>query len=206
MIINDNLIQGNKGGDDGGGIKTLKFNGQDIEATPNTPANWSTITITNNMMVDNSSGDHGGAMAFDDTVFAYVMNNTIARNVSTATGSGAFSNGVCVEVTELGTGPFCPTPGEAIGGVFPSTPRVGGIASYYHSTELTAVLATTSISASLIKFANPYLYNDIIWQNHSYYWNAAGIRVLANLSLCLQPIIIGTWRFTVTLGLRPPIC
>jgi hypothetical protein len=175
VTIERNLIQGNKGGDDGGGLRTLMFNGQDIANNKTDPTKWSTFTVTNNMIVDNSSGDHGGGIALDDTVFSYIIGNQIARNVSTATGSGAFTNGQCVEGEPIGQ--FCPPPGENIGGIFPSTPRVGGIASYYHSTALAAVLASiptsTSLPAKLKTYANPYLYDDIIWQNHSYYWDAA---------------------------------
>jgi len=174
VVIDSNLIQGNKGGDDGGGIRTLMFNGQDFANNKTTPARWFTISITNNMVVNNMSGDHGGGLSFDDTVYAYVINNTIAHNDSTATGSGAFTNGACVEGDP--TGQVCPPPGEAIGGLQNSTPRVGGIASYYYSTALASTLATitnASLPASLKTYCNPYLYNDIIWQNQSYYWDAA---------------------------------
>jgi len=174
VVIDSNLIQGNKAGDDGGGVRTLSFNGQDIANNTTTPANWFTVSITNNMIVDNSSGDHGGGVSFDDTVFAYVMNNTIAHNDSTATGSGAFTSGACVEGDPLGQ--LCPPPGEAIGGLQDSTPRVGGVAAFYHSTALTGILAgitNASLPAGLKTYSNPYFYNNVVWQNRSYYWNAA---------------------------------
>ena len=106
-------------------------------------------------------------------MFAYVINNTIAHNDSTATGSGAFTSGACVEGDPLGQ--VCPPPGEAIGGLQTSTPRVGGIAEFYHSTALAAALASfgsPALPVSLKMFSNAYLYNNIIWQNQSYYWDA----------------------------------
>ena len=174
VTINDNLIQGNKAGDDGAGIRTLSFNGQDFESNPANKAKWGVFRAFNNIIVDNSSGDHGGGMSFDDTVISYVIDNTIANNDSTSTGSGAFGGGC---VGDDPAGQICPpTPPEAIGGLTNSIPRVGGIASYTHSTALATVLApisTALLPANLKLFANPYLYNDIIYQNRSYYWNAA---------------------------------
>jgi hypothetical protein len=66
---------------------------------------------------------------------------------------------------------------------------VGGIAEFYHSTALANVLTgitNTSLPASLKKYSNAYLYNNIIWQNQSYYWDAAAN---ANLGGLIGPTI-----------------
>ena len=185
VVINDNLIQGNLGGDDGGGIRTLMFNGQDVAnnpnntppGTPNDPPQWYMLGIFNNMIVDNVSGDHGGGISLDDSVLVSIVSNTIANNDSTSTGSGAFGGG-CTEGEPAGQ--LCPPPGEAIGGLTSSIPRVGGIAAYAYSAGLQAVLP---VAAGI--FSNPTLENNIIWQNKSYYWNAAANGGLGGI--CFPP-------------------
>ena len=58
VTINRNLIQGNMAADDGGGIRTLLANGQDVAANPaNDGAAGTTSTSLNNMIVNNVSGD-----------------------------------------------------------------------------------------------------------------------------------------------------
>ncbi len=79
VVVNRNLIQGNKGGDDGGGIRTLKVNGLDVANNPADPSQWYQIQIFNNMVVNNSSADQGGGMAFDDTVNIFAVSNTVAQ-------------------------------------------------------------------------------------------------------------------------------
>jgi hypothetical protein len=170
VTVNDNLIQGNKGGDDGGGIRTLLFNGQDVSSNKTNSRKWFRLNIFNNMIVNNSSADHGGGISLDDTVLANITHNTIARNDSTSTGSGAFG-GPCTEGTPAGQ--ICPPPGENIGGITNSIPRVGGVAAYAYSTDLAAAMAHTPVSSGLKTFCNPLLLNNVIWQNRTFYWDAA---------------------------------
>ncbi len=67
-----NLIAGNVANDDGGGIRLLK---------PGRHA----INIYNNMIANNVSTDLGGGIALDDASNVAIFNNTVARNVTTAT-------------------------------------------------------------------------------------------------------------------------
>jgi hypothetical protein len=164
VVVNANLIEGNKGGDDGGGIRTLKVNGLDVAGSTN-PADWYQIDIFNNMVVNNSSADSGGGMAFDDTVKINVIGNTVARNDSTATSSDAFG-GTCTETSPVSA--YCPQP-EAIGGLTSSNPAVAGIASFAHSTALLTALQAAGSSQT---FSDPLLVDNIIWQNRSFYWDA----------------------------------
>jgi hypothetical protein len=167
VVINANLIQGNKAGDDGGGVRTRKVNGRDVLNNPHHRDAWYRIDITNNVIVNNSSADHGGGLSFDDTARLFVINNTVARNDATSTGSGAFG-GPCHENSPIGE--RCPAH-EAIGGLTSSVPQVGGIASFAHSAPLRNALRAAGDPQT---FSNPVLIANIIWQNRSFFWDANG--------------------------------
>lgn len=70
--IYNNHIQGNLSNDDGGGIRLLQ------------PTTYP-INIYNNMVVNNVATDIGGGIALDDASNVTIVNNTIAKNISTAT-------------------------------------------------------------------------------------------------------------------------
>ena len=72
VTIERNLIQGNVSNDDGGGIRLLN------------PVQWK-VRIVNNMIVNNLATDIGGGISLDDALDVEIVNNTIARNISTAT-------------------------------------------------------------------------------------------------------------------------
>ncbi|MBF7082303.1 right-handed parallel beta-helix repeat-containing protein [Desulfallas sp. Bu1-1] len=70
--IYNNLIQANLANDDGGGVRLLQ------------PLNYR-INIYNNVIVNNVSTDLGGGIALDDASNVVIANNTIAKNITTAT-------------------------------------------------------------------------------------------------------------------------
>lgn len=70
--IFNNLIRGNVANDDGGGLRLLQ------------PLDYR-INIYNNMIVNNVSTDVGGGIALDDASNVVIVNNTIAKNITTAT-------------------------------------------------------------------------------------------------------------------------
>lgn len=72
VSIYNNLIQANLANDDGGGIRLLQ------------PTAYA-IIIYNNMIVNNVSTDLAGGIALDDASNVSIFNNTIAKNLSTAT-------------------------------------------------------------------------------------------------------------------------
>jgi hypothetical protein len=72
VTIDSNLVALNLANDDGGGIRLLQ------------PANFR-ITIQNNMIVDNISTHEGGGVALDDAPDVAFLNNTVAKNLTTAT-------------------------------------------------------------------------------------------------------------------------
>ncbi len=186
VVVRANLIQGNKGGDDGGGIRTLQFNGLDVANNKTDPTKWYKLDVLDNLVVDNSSADTGGGMAFDDTVKLTVIGNTVAFNDSTATSSDSFG-GVCVENTPAGQ--VCP-PNEQAGGLTTSIPSVGGISSIAHGTALNNAVhanggycVNPAHSAERIcsTWSNPQLVDDILWNNRSFYWDASANSNLGGL-------------------------
>jgi hypothetical protein len=72
LTIDHNYIGANLAGDDGGGIRLLM-------------AGNSPISIYNNMITNNVSLHEGGAIALDDSTNVTIANNTIAKNITTAT-------------------------------------------------------------------------------------------------------------------------
>ena len=72
QTINANVIQENVAGDDGGGLRFLMSGDGQMD-------------VTNNMIVNNISAHEGGGIAIDDATRVDVINNTIAKNISTAT-------------------------------------------------------------------------------------------------------------------------
>ena len=72
VTISFNLIQANLANDDGGGIRFLMAG--------NFPMN-----VFNNMIVNNVSTHEGGGIALDDAPKVRIYNNTIMKNVTTAT-------------------------------------------------------------------------------------------------------------------------
>ncbi len=79
-LIDANVIQTNLANDDGGGIRLLQVAGSHISRS--TPG---TITITNNTIANNVSAHEGGGIALDDAPFVNMVNNTVVKNLTTAT-------------------------------------------------------------------------------------------------------------------------
>jgi hypothetical protein len=72
QTITRNVIMANTANDDGGGLRLLMVN-NDL------------YTVTNNMIVDNMSTHEGGGIALDDATNVRIVNDTVARNITTAT-------------------------------------------------------------------------------------------------------------------------
>ena len=72
MNIYNNLIQANLSDDDGGGLRFLMAG--------NFPMN-----VYNNMIVNNVSTHEGGGVALDDAPNVRFYNNTVMKNITTAT-------------------------------------------------------------------------------------------------------------------------
>jgi hypothetical protein len=70
--IHENLVQDNLANDDGGGLRMLQ-------------AGTYAIDVVNNIIANNISAHEGGGIALDDSTNVRVVNNTVYRNVTTAT-------------------------------------------------------------------------------------------------------------------------
>ena len=145
VTVERNLVQGNVSNDDGGGFRVL--NG----------VQWR-IRFANNMVVNNMATDTGGGIALDDALNVEIVNNTLARNVSTATAEDA--DRTSCSPPEFGT-----------------CPHGAGLVSERHSQALldTAITPQTkppyctgTVNCS-DNFTNPALFNNVFWQNEAFY-------------------------------------
>ncbi len=167
--IDKNLFEGNQGGDDGGAVRLMAVNGEDVRQHPADPTQWYQTLITNNVMTNNVSGDLGGAIAMLDAVNTDIINNTIVHNDSTSTSQDSFG-GPCIPAAPPGQA--CPEPSVGGGGLTNSIPQVGGIAAQLTSSGLQTAMATSPVPATNKEYSNPVLHDNIIWQNRSFWWDA----------------------------------
>ncbi len=153
VVIDGNVIQGNQAGaGDGGGIRIEKANGEDVIRRPNNPNQWYTMLITNNIVVNNMTGLAGGGISLVDTLRPRILNNTVAHNDSTATAGQAFTPG---------------NPNQTV-------PQPAGIVARANSPELAALIPAGANFNQYRDFSNPWLLNNIVWQNRSFYWSFQG--------------------------------
>ena len=140
IVVERNTIEFNNSDDDGGGVFLLR----PLEDT---------VLLQNNFINNNLAQDFGGGIALDDAADAFIINNTVAYNVSTSTAedadrSSCFPGGA-------------PPPGNPLY----SCPHAAGIASELHSEGL-----FTPDDGST--FSDPVMFNNIIYQNEAYFWGA----------------------------------
>ena len=147
VTIVGNLLQGNLAHDEGGGIRLLNPNGQDVRDNPTNPAAWYRIRIYNNMIVNNVSNDAGGGISMDDAVRAEIVHNTVAYNDSTATFVDSFA--------------------RQTAGNPDSLPLPAGIASRPHS----AIFRELAQFGFTETFADPLIENNLLYGNRSFYWH-----------------------------------
>ena len=145
VLVNANTFQGNMAGaGDGGGIALNGVNGSDA-----TTADRYRIDVVNNVIDNNVAGVAGGGIALQDAVDVRIVNNTITRNDSVATGSRAFSANV---------NQSDPQPGA-------------GIASRTHSAALVGVVGGLTVNGLPQQgFSNPVVQNSIVQNNRMFHW------------------------------------
>ncbi|HEY0472645.1 MAG TPA: hypothetical protein VGD34_13295, partial [Kribbella sp.] len=142
VTIDRNTIQANLANDDGGGIRLLQTSGSHVSR--NTPG---TIAITNNTIADNVSAHEGGGVALDDAAFVNLVNNTVTKNLTTA--SAVTSNG---------------------------DPAPAGLSTAANSDLLQARLRNTTLfpgsqTLAATEFSKPTLFNDVFWDNRAGYFS-----------------------------------
>jgi Bacterial Ig domain len=173
LVINANLILGNSAASgSGGGLRLQSVNGTEIAAWPKNPGNWNSVKVTNNIIVNNVAGWDGGGISLQDALKVDIVNNTIASNDTTASSGVLFNT--------LGA-PLASAPGATNQTTSPSTsaPQPAGLVSMQNSANLTSTFVTAGGQPLQItcpvnhpncaQFSNPYLANDLFWQNRAFY-------------------------------------
>jgi hypothetical protein len=188
LVINANLILGNSAASgSGGGLRLQSVNGTEIAAWPNRPANWNSVKVTNNIIVNNVAGWDGGGVSLQDALKVDIINNTIASNDTTASSGVLFNT--------LGA-PLASAPGATnqTTSATTSAPQPAGLVAMQNSANLTSTFVTATGKPLTItcpnnnpgcsQFSNPYLANDLFWQNRAFYIG------VGNLSNAYQQNII----------------
>ena len=137
VTIDANIISANLANDDGGGIRLLQTSGSHVTRT-----NPQTITITNNTIANNVSAHEGGGLALDDAAFVNIVNNTVVKNLTTA--SAVTSDG---------------------------QPAPAGLSTGANSTPLQTRLTTGTFRGQDVlagtPFSKPTLLNNVFWDNRA---------------------------------------
>ncbi len=139
LVINANLIMGNAAeSGTGGGIAFNAVNGADMVAFPDDPGQWNSVTVTNNIIVDNVAGWDGAGISLLDSPNVNIINNTIAFNVSTASAGVLFNTLGAPLASQSGTHLHDKLRHDLV-------PQVAGVVALQHSAVLMANLAGTPV-------------------------------------------------------------
>jgi hypothetical protein len=177
LVINANLIQANTAeSGSGGGIRLQQVNGTDVSTFPARPTLWNSVSITNNMIVNNVAGWDGAGISLQDSLNVSIINNTIASNDSLAS-SGVLTQSIGTPEASAPAG-NCTQPGPN-GPTSASCPQSAGVTSTPNSSVLTTtftglVLLCPNGQPGCTGFSNPLLQNNVIWQNRSFYIGISG--------------------------------
>jgi hypothetical protein len=146
VSITHNYISSNLAQDDGGAMRIMGTTGT---------KGLSPITITDNMLTNNISAHEGGAISINDAAVVNIVNNTIAKNVTTATATT--SNGQAAPA---------------------------GVSTGLNSGALDNLLQTMYTSGAPLwmgptrlwpGFSNPLIQNDIFHDNRAGSWTPNGV-------------------------------
>jgi hypothetical protein len=173
LVINANLIQGNAAeAGSGGGLRFQAVNGTEVSRFPGTPANWYSVTATNNIIVDNVAGWDGAGVSLEDALAIRLINNTIASNDTTAS-AGVLFNTIGAPLASNQS----PPPNQTTTATT-SAPQPAGLVSMANSPQLEASISGLPAGTNFkcptnnpgcAKFSNPYMANNLFWQNRSFY-------------------------------------
>jgi hypothetical protein len=181
-VINANLFVGNQAESGSGGAIALQhINGADVVSFPLLPIVWNDVTITNNIITNNVAGWDGGGISLIDALDVNIVNNTIVSNDSTASAGPLFDTIGAPLASTHGTNCHN-TAGTA------SCPQPAGLVTEPNSSVLIANLPAivicplnhfaggilAAINGTCRHISYPELYNDMIWQNRSFYIGVSG--------------------------------
>ena len=164
VTIDANVVQTNLANDDGGGIRLLQTSGSHVTST-----NPETITISNNTIANNVSAHEGGGLALDDAAFVNIVNNTVVKNLTTAT--AVTSNGNAA-----------PTGLSTAANSDPLQARLSNPTLFPQSSTL----ATTV-------FSKPTLFNDVFWDNRAGSFSGGFVYGISTTLPDGSPDTINTW-------------
>jgi hypothetical protein len=182
LVINANLIIGNAADSgSGGGLRLQHVNGTDVINFPRgniscltlSTCLWNTVSVTNNIIVNNVAGWDGGGVSLQDALAVNIVNNTIMSNDSTAA-SGVLFNSLFAPLASS-PGNNCSTqidPNNA-----QSCPQPAGLASVGNSSVLLANLPSTftcplghgDSGNTCAKYSVPLMANNVFWENRSFF-------------------------------------
>ena len=134
--IDHNEIIANLSNDDGGGVRFLMAAG---------PSNFR-MNVNDNIIANNVATHEGGGIAIDDTPRVEIVNNTIVKNITTATA-----------MTSDGS------------------PAPAGVSTGANSSLLQARLNSLYGAAVSPKFSNPVILNNIFADNRAGEWTSTGV-------------------------------
>jgi hypothetical protein len=179
LVINANLIQGNSAeSGSGGGLRLQDINGTEVTNFPKSPSNWYSVSITNNIIANNVAGWDGAGISMQDALAVNLVNNTIISNDSTASAGPLFNT----LGAPLASAPGPPPSGQTTSSTT-SAPQPAGLVTVPNSPPLLAAFAatagvtcpaghyagSTAANGTCLKVGYPLLYNDVFWQNRSFY-------------------------------------
>jgi hypothetical protein len=208
LVINANLIMGNSADSgSGGGLRLQHINGSDVLNFPNgngtvrfpgingSISPWYSPLVTNNIIVNNVAGWDGGGVSLLDALNVNLINNTIASNDSTAS-AGVLFNTLGAPLASTQQSNCIQTGGTT------SCPQVAGLVSVQNSATLVANFPGSitcpaghgpggtgtggQINGACRKVSYPELYNDVFWQNRSFY---IGVGALGGGTLNQQNVV-----------------
>ena len=187
------------------------MNGTEIARFPITPSQWNSVSVTNNIIANNVAGWDGAGVSLQDALNVDIINNTIISNDTTASAGVLFNT--------LGA-PIASAPGSnciQTGGTTRSCPQPAGLVTMQNTTLLTASLPATVLcpvghgtggtgvggllNGNCRKYSMPRLYNDLIWQNRSFY---IGVGSLGTGTQNQQNVVALYNAFTSTQAISQP--
>jgi hypothetical protein len=152
VTIEHNTIEANIANDDGAGIRLLMTSGSHI-----TPNQLDRARIADNTIVNNVSAHEGGGIALDDAVFVDIVNNTIAKNLTTATAVTSDGRAAPAGLSTASN----------------SDPLQSRLQSSFTSSAWTTLRATY--------FSKPVQFNDVYYDNRAGSWNGSTISGIGTL-------------------------
>src|SRR5579863_2047204 len=158
LVINANLIQANMSDSgSGGGIRMQQVSGTEVSTFPREPQHWNSVSVTNNIIVNNVAGWDGGGISLEDSLNVKIINNTIASNDTLAT-SGVLTQSIGTPEASAPAGSCVNAAGTA------SCPQSAGVTANPDTPVLTTTFTGLTIvcptgEPNCTGFSNPVLEN-----------------------------------------------